>query len=93
MSDFFGDGEDTTDQSILWNPGDSQGKSSSGETVPAPTEDLVENSLKGEVLDLLQGGGLDFLKSVLPDTLFVEDEPDKPVDETEDDVDDTSGSS
>lgn len=75
----FGDGEDTTDRSVIWNLGDSRGKNSSGEVIAAPTPDLVEESLKAEILDLLQEGGLDFIKQTLPDTVFIEDVVQEPL--------------
>jgi hypothetical protein len=73
MTDHFGDGVDTTAQSVIWVDGEDTGKSIEGETVDAPTPLSVEETLRGEIVDLLQDGGLEFLQQILPDTLFIED--------------------
>ena len=85
----FGDGVDTTDTSIIWNVGETQGTSAQGETVSAPTDDDPEQTLKGEILELLkEAGGLDFLKTLIPDQIFVEDVKQEPI--PDDPLDDDS---
>ena len=71
----FGDGVDTTETSIIWNDTETRGKDAQGQEVSAPTPPSVEETLRGEILDLLQDKGLDLLKSILPDKLFVENAP------------------
>ncbi len=75
----WGDGVDTTDKSVIWNDGETEGKNSQGEIVEAPAPESVEDTLKAEILDLLQDGGLDSLKSLLPDQIFVEEVKEKPI--------------
>jgi hypothetical protein len=77
MSEHFGDGVDSTNDSVIWVDGEDLGKTSGGETVEAPAPPSIEETLRGELAELLQDGGLDFLKQILPDTLFIEDAKEK----------------
>lgn len=82
MPDWWGDGIDVTEDSVIWVNGETQGHNGQGEIVSSPEPTGEEETLKGELLKMLQEGGIDKLKQLLGDKLFVEDVPEQETDDS-----------